>query len=271
MVKVRRRRRLVQPDYNDVDERRCEVQGLDSNMSSHLLEIGGGDFRDASSNSDESEEGEETQETEYDDDDEVEEVKDEETEGETEQSTSAELLAPVRLTEKQQWEVARSKIIGEMKSPTSHVNVAILSVRSTNKEKCTRIWKKYAPEFEEKKVVASVARLLTLLAKKEGHFSESSDEKSSKKSELIWKTNSVESEGYGLLYKLRLHSEEGTGIKDMTAEDIYKHHKVFHQYDVKDFQKWDKNMIKLTDKHRMIIEDDVATFELHHKNIKRKP
>lgn len=190
MAQVRRRRRLVQPpEYNDVDERRCEVQGLASNiLSSHLLEIGGGSFRDASSNSDESEEGEETQDTEYDDDDEVE---DEETEGETEQSTSAELLAPtVRLTEKQQWEVTRSKIIIELKSPTSHVNVAILSVRSTKKEKCTTIWKKYAPEFEEKKVVASVARLLTLLAKKEGHFSESSDEKSSKKSELIWKTRS---------------------------------------------------------------------------------
>ena len=43
MVQVCRRLRLVQPPkYNDVDERRCEVQGLDSNMSSHLLEIGGG-------------------------------------------------------------------------------------------------------------------------------------------------------------------------------------------------------------------------------------
>ena len=79
MVQVRRRLRLApQPEYNDVNERRREVQGLDSNMSSHL-----GNFRDASSSSDESEEGEETQETEYDDVDEVkevEEVKDEETE-----------------------------------------------------------------------------------------------------------------------------------------------------------------------------------------------
>ena len=94
--------------------------------------------------------------------------------------------------------------------------------------------------------------------------------KSNKDSEPVLKTNSVESEGYGLLSKLRLHSEEGTGIKDMAAEDIYKHHKVFHQNDPKDFKKWDKNMIKLTDKHRINIKDDVVVFERHHRKIQKK-
>ena len=91
----------------------------------------GGFFRDALSNSDESEEGEETQETEYDD---VDEVKDEETEGETEQSTSAELLASVRLTETAQINARRRPTINQSFRGTNSLQkvVAVTAAQRTS-------------------------------------------------------------------------------------------------------------------------------------------
>lgn len=49
----------------------------------------------------------------------------------------------------------------------------------------------------------------------------------------------------------------------MSAEEIYKHHKVFHDYDLHDFKKWDKKMIKLTDKHRREIHQNIELFKRH--------
>ena len=131
-----------------------------------------------------------------------------------------------------------------MKNTTSEIHLTILTLRSTKKDKCKNIWEKYAHEFEEKKVVASVGRLLVQHAKKEGPFSGKCNKQKTKNDKPIWKNNSVQSDAYGLLYKLRLHSDQGYGIDSMSAEEIYKHHKVFHDYDLHDFKKWDKKMIK---------------------------
>ena len=58
---------------------------------------------------------------------------------------------------KQQWEDARGAIIAELKNPTSEIHLTILTLRATKKEKCKIIWQRYAPAFDEKKVVDSLA------------------------------------------------------------------------------------------------------------------
>ena len=47
----------------------------------------------------------------------------------------------------------------------------------------------------------------------------------------------------------------------MSAEEMYKHHKIFQQYGLKDFKKYDKKMVQLTDKHRKQSNDEVKAFE----------
>ena len=173
-------------------------------------------------------------------------------------------------TAKQQWNEARDAIIAELKTPTSEIHLTILTLRTTKKEKCTKIWKRYASEFDEKKVVDSVGRLLLQYSKKEGHFSEKSNKKKTKNDAPIWKTRKVQSEAYTLLYKLRLHSEQGTGIDDMDAETIYKHHKVFHAFDLEDFKKKDIKMVKLTDKHRREINENIELFKNHRLRFPKK-
>ena len=110
---------------------------------------------------------------------------------------------------------AREKIISELKKESSDIH---LITGRTKKERCEKIWKKYAPQFDRKKVVASVGRLMLQLDKQEGPFSDDSRATSENKPP-IWKTPKEESLAYGLLYKLRLHSEKGTGIDNMSTEE----------------------------------------------------
>merc|ERR1712115_224094 len=92
--------------------------------------------------------------------------------------------------------------------------------------------------------------------KKRGHF-----DSSVKDAKPVWKTKKETSLGWLLLYKLRLHKVNIVG--KMSSEDIYEHHSIFQQYDLEDFKKWDKDMIKLTDRHRKRLEEDVELFRQH--------
>jgi hypothetical protein len=161
---------------------------------------------------------------------------------------------------------AREKIISELKKDSSDIH---LITGRTKKERCEKIWKKYAPQFDLKKVVASVGRLMLQLDKQEGPFSDDSRATSENKPP-IWKTQKEESLAYGLLYKLRLHSEKGTGIDNMSTEEIYKHHPVFHQYKFSDFTEWDKRMVKLTDKHREHLRMQIEAFIRHRESCPQK-
>ena len=92
--------------------------------------------------------------------------------------------------------------------------------------------------------------------KMHGHF----DSSGIKDAKPVWKTKKETSLGWLLLYKLRLHR---TAVGKMSSEGIYKHHSIFQQYDLKDFKKWDKEMVKLTNKHREKLEEDVELFRQH--------
>ena len=160
------------------------------------------------------------------------------------------------------WKDAREHITKELRNYTSDIH---LITGRTKKEKCTNIWKKYAHNFEEKKAVDSIGRLLLQRDKKEGPFAASALEKEKQKQKEgpIWKTRKETSEAYSVLYNLRLHRHKGAGAERVSAEEIYKHHKIFHQYPIEDFKKWDKEMVKLTDKQRKKIDDDVRCFQSH--------
>lgn len=158
------------------------------------------------------------------------------------------------------WPETRLSIIAKLKDNVSAIH---LLTGQTKKERCTKMWQKYASGFDEKIVVCALSRVLLQRDKKEGPFSEKNSTRNSKDVKPIWRTRSEISPAYSLLYKLRLHSEDGTGIDKMSADDIYKHHDIFHQYELKEFRKWDKDMVKLTDKHRLDIDINVKLFMEH--------
>ena len=161
------------------------------------------------------------------------------------------------------WEVIRGNIINDLKIDTSDIVIQILTLPTTKKNKCEKIWEKYASHHPKKKCVDSIGRLLLDRSKKRGHFSKENAKKTSNAVEPIWRTQAKVSPAYSLLYRLRLHSEKGTGADKMTAEEIYQLHPIFHQYDKEKFKEWDKKMIKITTRDRELINDNIELVMKH--------
>ena len=155
------------------------------------------------------------------------------------------------------WKGKREVLIGMLKDDSSDIHL----ISGKNKtDKCRNIRNRYANNFEEKKVVDALLRLLRQKEKQEGPFAENNDESgdsSGNDGKLLWKKTS---QPYSLLYKLRIHSHPP---EKFSAEEIYKHHKIFHQYTLKEFEHYDKNMIELTNKHRARNESEVERWERH--------
>ena len=163
------------------------------------------------------------------------------------------------------WNDARLNIINQLNTVASDIHI-LLTVRGTKKEVCTLIWKKYASNHPEKMCVDSIGRLLIDFSKGSGpHFGEKSGENDGKP---VWKSRKIISKGWSLLYQLRMRAH-GTAVS-MTTEQIYKLHSIFHQYDLKDFKKYDKDMKKLTDKHRNEVNENIQLWKKHRQKFPTK-
>ena len=157
--------------------------------------------------------------------------------------------------EAETWSEARDALVEELKKDTSDIHL-IFTAKATQKAKAEMIWNKYAPTHDKEKSIRSIINLIRDFKKKRGHF-----DPSKQVAKPVWKNKKETSTSWFLLYKLRLH--KGTNGGRLSAEDIYKHHPIFQQYDLTDFKKWDKEMIKLTDKHRKRLEENVEMFYRH--------
>ena len=150
-------------------------------------------------------------------------------------------------TTKQTWDEARGQIIREMQNKNSDIHL-LLSAKATQKAKSERILDKFAPDHKQENRVNSIVRLLgDFKNKRAPHFSEK--KKNDKDGKPFWRSRSKSSEAASLLYKLLVHPDK-TGINGMDVKEIYKHHKVFHQYDQDDFKVYYKTMLELANKHR---------------------
>jgi hypothetical protein len=138
----------------------------------------------------------------------------------------------------------------------------------TKKERCEKMWRKYAPEFSEKLVVGSLQRYLLKLQKGELRPETTSKTTTAKAKDgkPFWKSRKKSSDAYGLLYKIRLQIP----VERLTTEEVYSKHEIFQQYSMKDFKDYDKRMVKLTSKHRKQIEEDVQLWKLQRAVTPRK-
>lgn len=171
------------------------------------------------------------------------------------------------------WTEIRNDIIFDLKDGASDTVIQILTLQTTKKNKCKKIWEKYASHHPEKKCVDSIARLLADHSKKRGHFSTDKTNNKGKGNggeEPLWRTRSKVSEAYMLLYQLRFHSEKGTGADKMSAAEIYNKHPIFQQYDKEKFITWDKKVVKLAERDRKQVSEDVEMFRQHRLNFPPK-
>ncbi|EJK44799.1 hypothetical protein THAOC_36630 [Thalassiosira oceanica] len=158
------------------------------------------------------------------------------------------------------WPTAREQIIKEFKSDVSDIHL-ILTAKTTKKERAKQILRRFAPNHCQDNRVKSICGLMKDFEDGSGpHFG-------SKDGKPTWRTRSETSPAYSLLYKLRLHQARD---RVLSSEDLYKHHSIFHQYQLSDFKKYDKAMIKLVRKHRSKIDSDIKDFLAYRRSHPQK-
>ena len=131
------------------------------------------------------------------------------------------------------WNQKRDELIN-MLADNSH-DIHLISGR-TKKDRCEKMYRRYADQFDEKKVVTCLSRLLLELKKKEGPFDPAKGSKKGKKTKdgkPHWKSRKKgkNSEEHDLLYLLRIRTEGGTGIDKMSAEEIWNTYPIFQKHD----------------------------------------
>jgi hypothetical protein len=173
----------------------------------------------------------------FDDDDSSNDNDDDEEEGEyglgDEDGSNSE---EAELSTKAKWAKRRQQIINMLLDDNHDIH---LLTGKTKKEHCERIWQKYASEFDKSLVTNSLSRCLLQL--KRGEL-KSSKRNTTKDGKPFWKSRSKASVAFGLLYRIRLN----TPLARLGTDKVHKQHNIFHQYNIEDFRKYDKEMIKLT-------------------------
>jgi hypothetical protein len=170
------------------------------------------------------------------------------------------------------WKQKRKELVN-MLADESH-DIHLISGR-TKKERCEKMYRRYAEQFDEKQVVDCLSRLLLQLKKKEGPFDTakgSKKGKNSKDGKPHWKSRKKgkNSKAHDLLYLLRVRQEGGTGIDKMSAEEIWNTYPIFQEHDLEDFKKYDKDVVKLAAKHRKQIDEEVEEWQYQRRMVPRK-
>lgn len=127
-----------------------------------------------------------------------------------------------------------------------------------------------------KKQNANLVYLLKQYQNNEGPFSSSSKSKSNTitrvsngkgdaKGEVEpWKSRKKKSKGWDLLYKLRLHPNK-SGISEMSQQEIWESSPLFKCYPFQAFQQYDRDMMKLVQKKRELIQQQREDLLIFHQ------
>ena len=162
------------------------------------------------------------------------------------------------------WRYSKEKqnIINFLKDPLSEVHLMTKD----------QIWRKYASNYDQKKTNANLVYLLKQYQNNEGPFSSSSKSKSNTNTRVSngkgdakrevepWKSRKKKSKGWDLLYKLRLHPNK-SGISEMSQQEIWESSPLFKCYPFQAFQQYDRDMMKLVQKKRELIQQQREDYE----------
>ena len=158
---------------------------------------------------------------------------------------------------------AKTRIIDCLKDKTSdiHLQIGEYTPDSFQNVNFKQIHKSYANKYKPSLFRENFKRLLRHLLKKTGPFEEKED------TVEPWATRKKRSAGWHLLYELRMVKETNDQLNSMTDEEIWESNKLFKQYPLEDFKKYNKDMATSTAIQRKRIEDEEKDFEQHCKNI----
>ena len=150
------------------------------------------------------------------------------------------------------WNMKRKELISMLLDRAHDIH---LLMGKTKKERCEKIWRKYASEFDEQLVVNSLSRCLLQLQKGELRDPGKATAKDGKP---FWKDKKKSSKAHDLLYKIRLRPLTSR----LSTKEVYERHEVFQEYAFNDFKEYDKRMIEIAKKHYNQAEQEAREWEL---------
>lgn len=150
---------------------------------------------------------------------------------------------------------AKRDIIKELKDETSDIHLFIgnYGPKDWKQVKFEQLHSKYAARYAKSNFRENLKRLLLHFQNKTADFSAQKEQK--------WYTSpSNVSDGYAFLFALYMDKVHSKTLKNMTAEEIWKSHKLFLCYSLDDFEVYNNNMINLTNRRKEQILAEEESF-----------
>ena len=150
---------------------------------------------------------------------------------------------------------AKRDIIKELKDETSDIHLFIgnYGPKDWKQVKFEQLHSKYAARYTKSNFRENMKRLLLHFQNKTADFSAQKEQK--------WYTSpSNVSDGYAFLFALYMDKVHSKSLKNMTAEEIWKSHKLFLCYSLDDFKVYNNNMINLTNRRKEQILAEEESF-----------
>ena len=152
---------------------------------------------------------------------------------------------------------AKINVISSLKDGSSDIHLLIGAYGPKNWKdvKFEQIWKNYASRYILSNFTNNMKRLLVNFQTSTGDF-----EDEASKVEPWFTSVSKVSKAHSLLFLLYMDTTKSHTINNMTAEEIWKSHHQFQQYELEKFKTYNKNMIALTSKRRKCIDEEEAMY-----------
>ena len=163
---------------------------------------------------------------------------------------------------------AKQRIIDECKDESSDIQLSIGPYTHSDFSQVNfkQILHKYAADkYKPSLFRENMKRILRHLLDKSGPF-----KAEEKKAEPWYTSTSKSSKAYALLFLLYMNpdSRKARVISDMSAEQIWRSHPEFQQYELEKFKTYNKNMKALTSKRKKSINDEEASY---HRDMLKLP
>jgi hypothetical protein len=157
----------------------------------------------------------------------------------------------------------KKKIIEELKDSTSDIQLYIgdYTEKAFKDVNFNQIHAGYAQRYNKSNFRENFKRLLIHKLKGTGPFVEEEVKLEP------WTTRKKRSKGWNLLYGLRMSKDTNDELNKMKVEEIWESNAHFKCYPLQDFKTYNADMIKMTDKCRKTLEQDVEDFKQDCKNI----
>ena len=152
---------------------------------------------------------------------------------------------------------AKKNIHIALNDPTDdiHLHIGTFTPDDFSEINFKSIWEIYAPRYKMSRFRENFKAVLRHFHNKTGHFKSDISSKTEP-----WTSRTKRSVGWQLLHDLLMVDKSKSELSDMTPQEIWASNDKFKCYPFEDFRKYLKDMLKITEKERAGVRNDLESF-----------